>query len=208
VVGAGRVGKRRGGGGLLTSVGQLTGLVASVLLLAQVLMARVPVLERAAGQDRLAAWHRLVGFTSFNLMLAHVGLITWGYAAGRIADTPGTLWDLTTMCRCHGSDTIADPAPGRAPAKRAGPGPKPDGQVRDVIEILLGTAMRARVRVPRESLVVKDKSQETLKSGRTRADTCGASTNEQSRCEAVTQPRGPLGTGLPTERFHHVHAQA
>ena len=86
-----------GAGGLLTSVGQLTGLVASVLLLAQVLlMARVPVLERAAGQDRLAAWHRLVGFTSFNLMLAHVGLITWGYAAGRIADTPGTLWDLTT----------------------------------------------------------------------------------------------------------------
>ena len=35
-------------------------------------MARVPVLERAFGQDRLAAIHRLVGFTSFNLMLAHV----------------------------------------------------------------------------------------------------------------------------------------
>ena len=55
-----------------------------MLLLAQVLlMARVPLLERAFGQDRLARMHRVVGFTSFNLMLAHVVLITWGYAAGR-----------------------------------------------------------------------------------------------------------------------------
>ena len=47
-----------GAGGLLTALGQLTGLVASVLLLAQVvLMARVPVLERAFGQDRLAGLH-------------------------------------------------------------------------------------------------------------------------------------------------------
>ncbi|MEU2350187.1 ferredoxin reductase family protein [Modestobacter sp. NPDC049651] len=80
----------------LTSLGRLTGLLASVLLLAQVLlMARLPVLERAFGQDRLAALHRLVGFTSFTGMLAHVGLITWGYAAGRLAATPGELWDLT-----------------------------------------------------------------------------------------------------------------
>jgi hypothetical protein len=28
-------------------------------------------------------------------MVAHVGLITWGYAAGRIGATPGTLWTLT-----------------------------------------------------------------------------------------------------------------
>ena len=32
-------------------------------------MARLPLLERAFGQDRLARLHRLVGFTSFNLML-------------------------------------------------------------------------------------------------------------------------------------------
>ena len=58
-------------------------------------MARVPTLERAFGQDRLARLHRLVGFTSFNLMLAHVVTITWGYAAGRLAATPATLWHLT-----------------------------------------------------------------------------------------------------------------
>ena len=80
----------------LTSLGRLTGLAASVLLLTQVvLMARVPVLEKAFGQDRLTRQHRLVGFTSFNLMLAHVALITWGYAAGSLLSTPGTLWDLT-----------------------------------------------------------------------------------------------------------------
>jgi predicted ferric reductase len=80
----------------LTSVGRITGLVAAVLLLAQVvLMARVPVLEAAYGQDRLARIHRLVGFTSFNLMLAHLVTITWGYAAGELSKTPGMLWDLT-----------------------------------------------------------------------------------------------------------------
>ena len=80
----------------LTSTGRLTGLVASVLLLVQVLlMSRLPVVERAFGQDRLARIHRLVGFTSFNLMIAHIALITWGYAAGKILATPAMLWDLT-----------------------------------------------------------------------------------------------------------------
>ncbi|MFL6060116.1 MAG: ferric reductase-like transmembrane domain-containing protein, partial [Marmoricola sp.] len=80
----------------LTSAGRLTGLASSVLLLGQVLlMARVPALEAAYGQDRLAHLHRLLGFTSFNLMLAHVGLITWGYAAGDLGAVPGTFWNLT-----------------------------------------------------------------------------------------------------------------
>ena len=81
----------------LSSLGRLTGLLAAVLLLFQVLlMARIPLLEGAFGQDRLARLHRLTGFTSFNLMLAHIGLITWGYAAGDLWATPRTFWDLTT----------------------------------------------------------------------------------------------------------------
>jgi predicted ferric reductase len=80
----------------LTSSGRLTGLLASGLLLVQVLlMSRLPALEHAFGQDELARLHRLVGFTSFNLMITHVGLITWGYAAGRLSATPGELWTLT-----------------------------------------------------------------------------------------------------------------
>jgi predicted ferric reductase len=80
----------------LTSTGRLTGLLASDLLLVQVLlMARVPTLEQAFGQDRLARLHRLVGFSSFTLMLAHIGLVTWGYAAGELSATPGELEELT-----------------------------------------------------------------------------------------------------------------
>ena len=79
----------------LTSVGQWTGLVASVLLLVQVLlMARLPLVERSWGQDRLVHLHRWIGFSSFTLMLAHIVLITWGYAAGQLLQTPAMLWQL------------------------------------------------------------------------------------------------------------------
>ena len=45
-------------------------------------MARIPIVEQAWGQDELARVHRLVGFTSFNLMVAHIVLTTLGYSAG------------------------------------------------------------------------------------------------------------------------------
>jgi predicted ferric reductase len=80
----------------LMSAGRLTGLLASDLLLVQVLlMARLPPVERAVGQDRLARWHRWSGFGSFTLMLTHIVLITWGYAAGNLGAVPGTFWNLT-----------------------------------------------------------------------------------------------------------------
>jgi predicted ferric reductase len=81
----------------LTSVGRLTGLVAADLLLVQVLlMARVPWIERSYGQDRIARWHRLAGFTSFNLMLAHIVLITLGYAGTAHAPVLRETWNLVT----------------------------------------------------------------------------------------------------------------
>lgn len=79
----------------LTSLGRLTGLVASDLLLIQVLlMARIPLVERVYGQDELARRHRLVGFTSFNLMVAHVVLITLGYASQYSNNPVAELWDF------------------------------------------------------------------------------------------------------------------
>ncbi|MEU4478681.1 hypothetical protein AB0F68_11555 [Micromonospora sp. NPDC023966] len=46
----------------LTSLGRLAGLVSADLMLVQVvLMARVPLVERRFGQDRIARWHRLTG---------------------------------------------------------------------------------------------------------------------------------------------------
>jgi len=92
----GGVGELRSWAGGLTSTGRLSGLLSADLLLVQVLlMSRLPVLEHAFGQDRLAGIHRLVGFTSFDLMLAHLVLITWGYAAGELSRTPAALWELT-----------------------------------------------------------------------------------------------------------------
>jgi predicted ferric reductase len=81
--------------GVLTSTGRLTGLIASALLLVQVLMmARVPWFEQAWGQDALARLHRTVGFTSFTLMWAHIVLITLGYAAASPQGLGGTVVDL------------------------------------------------------------------------------------------------------------------
>jgi predicted ferric reductase len=77
----GGVGTFSAPGGAATSIGRLTGLIASDLLLLQVLlMARIPWVERTYGQDTLARRHRLVGFLSFWLMIGHVVLITVGYA--------------------------------------------------------------------------------------------------------------------------------
>lgn len=79
----------------LTSLGRLTGLVSADLLLVQVLlMARIPFVEQAYGQDDLARRHRWVGFTSFNLMVAHLVLITLGYAAQYGANPLVEFWNL------------------------------------------------------------------------------------------------------------------
>jgi predicted ferric reductase len=81
----------------LISLGRLTGLVASDLLLIQVfLMARVPAIERTYGQDELARRHRLVGFWSFNLIVLHIVLITFGYAIGDRTDIVHQTWTLLT----------------------------------------------------------------------------------------------------------------
>ena len=81
-------------GETLTNLGRLSGLLASVLMLLQVLlMARIPFVEQAWGQDELARVHRLVGFTSFNLMLAHIVLTTLGYNAGTDLGVIGTFVD-------------------------------------------------------------------------------------------------------------------
>jgi predicted ferric reductase len=84
-----------GADGWLTGTGRLAGLLAADLMLLQVLlMARVPFVERSYGQDELARRHRLVGFASFNLMLAHVVLITVGYALTDRRDVVREAWHL------------------------------------------------------------------------------------------------------------------
>jgi predicted ferric reductase len=89
-------------GSAATSLGRVTGLVAADLLLIQViLMARVPLIERSWGRDQLTRWHRLVGLSSFNLMLAHIVLITVGYAVAGQRRVPAVASVRIGHCPLH-----------------------------------------------------------------------------------------------------------
>jgi predicted ferric reductase len=84
-----------GGWPAAAALGRLAGLWSADLMLIQVaLMARIPLVERAFGQDRLVRWHRWTGFTSFHLLLAHVVLITLGYAGPAHANVAAQFWEL------------------------------------------------------------------------------------------------------------------
>ena len=68
-------------GGWATAAGRITGLVAMYAMIVVVLLvARIPGLERAVGQDRLVTWHRKLGPWPLYLVTAHGVLITIGYA--------------------------------------------------------------------------------------------------------------------------------
>ncbi len=68
-------------GGWLIAGGRLAGFTGAYLMLVMVvLVARLPWLERAVGQDRLVRWHRRVGPWALWLITAHIVLITMGYA--------------------------------------------------------------------------------------------------------------------------------
>jgi predicted ferric reductase len=68
-------------GDLFTSIGRLTGLLGAYLALIQVvLLARLHVLERLVGFDRLTVWHRWNGHVCIDLIVLHVVFTVWGYA--------------------------------------------------------------------------------------------------------------------------------
>ncbi len=80
-------------GGLLIAGGRLAGFTGAYLILVMVLLiARVPWLERAVGQDRLLAWHRRVAPCALVLITAHVVFITLGYAQSSRTGALRQLW--------------------------------------------------------------------------------------------------------------------
>jgi ferredoxin-NADP reductase/DMSO/TMAO reductase YedYZ heme-binding membrane subunit len=88
-------GSLRAPGGAATALGRLSGLLAAYAMVVVVLLvARVPSLERAVGQDRLVRWHRRLGPWPLYLLLAHVVLITAGYAAQARTGLLSQLWQL------------------------------------------------------------------------------------------------------------------
>jgi predicted ferric reductase len=77
----GGVTKAHTGAEIFTSGGRITGLLAAYSALLQViLIARIPWVERLTGFDRLTIWHSRNGKACILLLLAHVVLITVGYA--------------------------------------------------------------------------------------------------------------------------------
>jgi predicted ferric reductase len=84
-----------GFGDWLTNAGRITGLEAGygvVILIA--LMARIPPVERGVGADRLARWHSTGGRYTIGLVVAHVLLITWGYAVTAHTSVTHQAWTL------------------------------------------------------------------------------------------------------------------
>ena len=68
-------------GGPLSAAGRMAGFTGAYLMLIMVvLVARLPWLERSVGQERLVRWHRRVSPWALGLIVAHVVLITVGYA--------------------------------------------------------------------------------------------------------------------------------
>jgi predicted ferric reductase len=68
-------------GGLATFAGSLTGMVGTYLALIMVLLvSRIPVIERVAGQDGLVRLHRMLAPWPISLLAAHAVLLTVGYA--------------------------------------------------------------------------------------------------------------------------------
>ena len=100
-VGTAVIGETRGAlaapGGLLTAGGRFAGLTGAYLMLIMVvLIARLPWLERSAGQDRLIRWHRRVAPWALGLITAHVVLITLGYAQAARTGVLRQLWVFIT----------------------------------------------------------------------------------------------------------------
>lgn len=80
---------------LITALSRVAAMGGTALaLIAILLSARIPWLERSVGQDRLVKWHRLVGPYSLYLILAHVVLVTVGYAWADQASVWSEWWNV------------------------------------------------------------------------------------------------------------------
>ena len=66
---------------LIGTIGRLLGLYLALAMALQLLLvARLPVVDRAYGMDRLTTWHRWTGYAVFWLALAHPTVVLLGFA--------------------------------------------------------------------------------------------------------------------------------
>lgn len=102
VVGIGwatREGERLSAATVVTEAGRFAGLVGTYgVLLLLLLVARLPPVERAVGQDRLLRWHRLLAPVALSLVAAHAVLVPLGYG---LTDGSNLLGETWTMLRTY-----------------------------------------------------------------------------------------------------------
>jgi predicted ferric reductase len=85
--------------GLLIAAGQVTGLVATDLILIQLLLAaRLPWVDRVYGMDRGLKAHRVLGRITVPLLVVHAGALILGYAAqdhrSLLTGWPAETWSM------------------------------------------------------------------------------------------------------------------
>ena len=74
-------GALKGPGGLALAITRASGLIATYMLILVVLLAaRVAIIERTLGQDKLIRWHRKLAPYALVLLTVHVALSIYGYA--------------------------------------------------------------------------------------------------------------------------------
>ncbi|MET7739987.1 ferredoxin reductase family protein [Streptomyces sp. NPDC005385] len=97
--------------GRLTDAGRISGLLCGYSCAVLVaLMARVPLLERRVGSDRVARWHAMAGRYTICLLVAHITLILLGYAAqdgaGIVHETLSVVLDYPDMLKATAGAVI------------------------------------------------------------------------------------------------------
>ncbi|WP_062301197.1 ferredoxin reductase family protein [Demequina subtropica] len=81
--------------GLLVTLGRVAGMAASTMIMAQlILIARIPLVERAIGHDRAAQLHGRLGRLGFLVILAHIALLVVGYAMPTQSGILAQAWDF------------------------------------------------------------------------------------------------------------------
>jgi predicted ferric reductase len=76
----------------LSRISAMAGAYLALLLV--IFMARIPVIEKALGQDKLIKLHRIVGPYSLYLILAHVVFVSVGYAGLTGTNAWNEFWQL------------------------------------------------------------------------------------------------------------------
>jgi predicted ferric reductase len=89
-----------GSAAVLTEIGRVAGLIGTYFsALVVLLAARIPVIEREVGQDRLVRWHRFLGPYAIWLIGAHFVFILFGYAGTVKTGVVSQMWEFVAHVR-------------------------------------------------------------------------------------------------------------